>query len=218
MINLEQARNNMLKHQCRAEGVLDEQVLGVMRRVPREDFVPAAYRSLAFADCNIPLGYGQVMLRPKEEGLLLQALQLKQDDKVLEVGTGSGYFTALLATMAAEVHSVDRIAEFVEQAKQKLAKRGISNAYLHVGDAANGWDNQAPYTAVAITGSLPVLPQRFRQSITVGGRIVAILGKEPVMRAYLITRTGEETWVEKAMFETWLPPLLTSQQPEPFQF
>ncbi|MDR9437664.1 MAG: protein-L-isoaspartate O-methyltransferase, partial [Thiohalophilus sp.] len=157
-MNFEQARLNMIEQQIRPWEVLDQQVLDLLIEVPREDFVPPEFRKLAFTDMNIPLGHDEVMMSPKFEARMLQGLTVRPDDTILEVGTGSGYVTALLARLGKHVYSVDLHGDFVEAAQAKLNAHNIHNVTLDVGDAAHGWDKHAPYDVICITGSLPILP------------------------------------------------------------
>jgi protein-L-isoaspartate(D-aspartate) O-methyltransferase len=217
-MNLAQARHNMIEQQIRPWDVLDQRVLELIDGLPRDKFVPTAYLKLAYADINVPLNHGQVMMPPKVEARMLQALDIKPSDIILEVGTGSGYVTALLAHSGKHVYSVDVYPDFVESAGRKLAELDISNVTLESGDAVNGWDGHAPYDVIAITGSLPVLPDSFLQSLKIGGRLFVVTGQEPVMEAYLITRTAEQGWVRQALFETVLPPLVNAPQPQRFIF
>lgn len=206
-MNLEQARHNMIEQQIRPWEVLDQRLLELLPQVPREEFVPPRYRKLAFADIEIPLGHGEVMLQPKLEARLLQSLALRPDDRVLEVGTGSGYVTALLAHLARHVLSVELHDELLEQARQRLVRFGISNVTLTQGDAAAGWKVGGPFDAILLTGSVPELPDAFRQELTIGGRLVAVVGSAPIMQVVLVTRLGEHEWSEEALFETMAPPL-----------
>jgi protein-L-isoaspartate(D-aspartate) O-methyltransferase len=215
-MNLDQARFNMIEQQIRPWEVLDQRVLELLSTVPREDFVPEVYRNLAFADINIPLGEGQVMMSPKVEARILQALNLQDDETVLEVGTGSGYVTALLANLAKQVISVDINPDTTRRAGEKLTAHGISNVTLETGDAARGWDAHAPYEVILITGSLPVLPDSFKQALSIGGRLLAIVGDSPVMGVQLITRVGDDEWAQETLFETDLPALINAPQPERF--
>ena len=217
-MNMAQARHNMIEQQIRPWDVLDQRVLELIDGLPRDKFVPMAYLKLAYADINIPLNHGQVMMPPKIEARMLQALNIKSSDIILEVGTGSGYVTALLARSGKHVYSVDVYPDFVESAGRKLAELGISNVTLESGDAVNGWDSHAPYDVIAITGSLPALPDTFLQSLKIGGRLFVITGQEPVMEAYLITRNAEQSWVKQPLFETVLPPLVNASQPQRFVF
>jgi protein-L-isoaspartate(D-aspartate) O-methyltransferase len=217
-MNMAQARHNMIEQQIRPWDVLDQRVLELIDGLPRDKFVPTAYLKLAYADINIPLNHGQVMMPPKVEARMLQALNIKNTDTILEVGTGSGYVTALLARSGKHVYSVDVYPDFIESTGRKLAELDISNVTLESGDAVNGWDNHAPYDVIAITGSLPVLPDSFLQSLKIGGRLFVVTGQAPVMEAYLITRTAEQGWVKQALFETVLPPLVNAPQPQRFIF
>ena len=216
-INIEQARFNMIEQQIRPWEVLDQRVLDVMTRTPREDFAPSRYRNLAFADVAIPLGHGQVMMRPNVEGRLLQALNPKSADTILEVGTGSGYLTACLAGLGGRVVSVDIFPEFTAAAEHKLNAHGVDNVTLYSGDAAQGWGDYR-YDVIALTGSLPVLPERWRQQLVIGGRLFVIIGQDPIMEALLITRLGQQEWTEESLFETQLPPLLNVEKPGRFEF
>lgn len=219
-MNYEQARFNMVEQQIRPWEVLDQQVLQIILHTPREDYVPAAYHSLAFADTNIPLGQGQVMMIPSVEGRLLQALALQKTDKVLEIGTGSGYVTACLAGLAGHVESVDIFPEFTDSAAKKLAAHGVSNVNLVSGDAAEGWNSGTQYDAIAITGSMPVIPESYKKALTVNGRLFVIVGDTsmPIMSACLITRVTENQWVQESLFETSIPSLLNAKKLRTFVF
>ena len=179
---------------------------------------PEAYRELAYADINIPLGNGEQMMKPIMEARLLQALDVQPTDKVLEIGTGSGYLTALLARLGQHVDSVDINPEFQTQAQAHLDAQGIGNVSLQEGDAARGWEQNGPYDVIAITGSLPILPESFQQQLAVNGRMAVITGSGPVMEMLLITRTGAEQWDTKSLFETDFPPLRGAEQPQAFVF
>jgi protein-L-isoaspartate(D-aspartate) O-methyltransferase len=215
-MNIEQARFNMIEQQIRPWEVLDQRVLDLMSDVPREEFVPTGYRQLAFADFSIPLAHDQVMMAPKLEGRLLQALMLQPSDTVLEIGTGSGYLTALLAKLARHVDSVDVFEGLVGEAENKLKALNINNISLNVGDAANGWNTDMRYDAIVFTGSMPVLKSHFLEQLNEGGCLFAIVGKEPVMQAQLINRMSENEFETEILFETSLPPLVDSSEYEPF--
>ena len=217
-LNLAEARHNMIEQQIRPWDVLDQRVLELIAALPREDFVPAGYLSLAYADINIPLEHGQTMMAPKVEARMVQALELKPRDTVLEIGTGSGYVTALLGKSCKHVYSVDIYADFVHRAAHKLTGHGITNVTLENGDAANGWGAHQPYDAIAVTGSLPILPEQLRSQLKVGGRLFVVTGDEPVMSAQLITRVSEDGWSQRTLFETVLPALVNAQQPPRFVF
>jgi protein-L-isoaspartate(D-aspartate) O-methyltransferase len=187
--------------------------------MPRDEFVPAACRNLAYADTKIPLGEpDQCMMPPNVEARMLQALQVRATDQVLEIGTGSGYLTALLAKTGNHVVSVEIDAALSKAAAAKLEAHGISNVTLEVGDAANGWEAQAPYDAIAVTGSLPVLPKDLQYSLRPGGRLFAIVGEAPVMEAVLITRLGNGDFRYDDLFETSIPPLRNAAEPDHFTF
>jgi protein-L-isoaspartate(D-aspartate) O-methyltransferase len=215
-IDIEQARFNMIEQQVRPWDVLDQRVLDVMSATPREDFVPERYRSLAFADINIPLGHDQVMMAPKTEGRLLQVLDVQAGDSILEIGTGSGYLTACLSRLGNHVTSVEIFPEFREAAAAKLAAHGCRNVTLRDADAANGIDSDTRYDVIAVTGSLPLLHRQFHDNLVIGGRLFVIAGVPPVMEALLITRIDERNWSRESLFETSLPPLLHAEQPQQF--
>lgn len=217
-MDLEQARRNMITQQARAWGVLNNDILQLLNDVPREVFVPEAYKTVAFADAPLPLGHGQTMWTPKEEARLLQALAIKPTDTVLEIGTGSAYVTALLASSAQQVHSVDIFPEFITQAQFKLARLNIHNVSLYCGNAAQGWPEAAPYDVIVMTGSAPILPAEILQQLAVHGRLFAIIGTAPIMMAQLLIRQAEHSWQTESLFETMVPPLYHAQQPPTFNF
>ncbi len=206
-VDTKQARFNMVEQQVRPWDVLDPQVLNLISEVPREDFVPTAYRNLAFADINIPLAHDQEMMSPKLEGRIVQSLRLTPKDSVLEIGTGSGYMTALLAKSAKHVDSVDIYEDFVTEVASKLNALNIHNVSIKTGDAINGWNLSTRYDAIVLTGSVTLLKPHFQEQLNEGGRLLAIVGDEPIMQAHLITRIAGDFYTE-ALFETLLPPLL----------
>lgn len=216
--DMERARFNMIEQQIRPWDVLDPRVLSLIGESSREDYVPELYRSLAFADMNIPIGHGQVMMAPKLEARLLQALDIEPTDTILEIGTGSGYLTSLLAKLGKHVYSVEINPELKQEAKKKLGAHNITNVTLEVGDGARGWDAHKPYDVIVVTGSLPVLPDTFREALAIKGRLFAIVGKSPVMEARLIRRLGERNWTESSLFETELPALANAEEPPKFVF
>ncbi len=217
-MNLEQARYNMIESQIRTWEVLDQTVLDTLFAVKREDYVPERYRPLAFADMEIPLGHGEAMLAPKLEGRMLQELTLKSTDRVLEVGTGSGHMTALLAALAAHVCSVELHADLSESAASNLARHDVRNLTLEVGDAGRGWSRRAPYDVIVLTGSVPLLPRDLVAQLNAGGRLLAVVGEPPVMTARLVTRLADGAWNEVGLFETCIAPLHNVPQPERFVF
>ena len=217
-MNFAAARKHMLESQVRTWDVTDARVLDLLAQTPRQEFVPERYRNLAFADINIPLDHGQVMMSPMLEARLLQVLDIQVRDKILEIGTGSGYFTWLLAKLGGHVHSVEIDAEFSAAAAAKLATHGIRNATLETGDATRGWDRHAPYDAIIITGSTPILPEAFQRSLALGGRLVAVVGAPPAMEARLTKRIDVESFSQQLLFETYLPPLQNAVAPARFVF
>lgn len=216
VLNFEEARHNMVVQQIQPWNVRDDKVLELIRRLPREDFVPAQYREHAFTDMYIPLGNGQEMMSPKLEAYILQALQVQDKDKVLEVGTGSGYVTGLLASQARHVISVDIDADIQKKAEETLNAHQITNVTFEVGDAALGWDAHKPYDIIVITGSIPVLPENFQRNLNVGGRLIAIVGDAPAMELIMITRETENEWSHKVLLETSIPALINAVEPERF--
>lgn len=214
----ELARFNMIEQQVRTWEVLDPVVLDLLALVPREAFVAEAYQGLAFADIELPIGHGQTMLSPKLEGRILQALDIQKTDKVLEIGTGCGYFTALLASLAQQVVSVEINAELSQLAAKNLAQQKLTNVTLEVGDAASGWDVHAPYNVIVYTGSLPIEPTGLRKNLAIGGSLFVVLGEAPVMQATLIRRVSETGYQQDVLFETCLPELINAKQPQRFEF
>jgi protein-L-isoaspartate(D-aspartate) O-methyltransferase len=217
-IDVERARFNMVEQQIRPAEVLDQRVLDLLFQVKREDYVPPEHRALAFIDMEIPIGRGERMLPPRLEARLLQELAPKETDRVLEIGTGSGYMTALLANLSAHVYSVDIHSDFTRSAAAKLAAHGIRNVTLETGDAARGWDKHGPYDAIIVTGSTPILPDGYKTSLKTGGKLLAVVGEPPVMEARLITNVGAGAYNTVGLFETCIPPLKNALQPERFVF
>jgi protein-L-isoaspartate(D-aspartate) O-methyltransferase len=216
--NIEAARHNMVVSQIRTWDVFDDRILELLSRAPRQNFVPAALRNLAFADMQLPLGDGEVMMAPLVEARFLQELAIKPTDTVLEIGTGSGYVTWLLSQLAARVHSVEIRGEFTQRASEKLAAHGATNVELEIGDGARGWPKSGPYDAIFVTGSLPVLPDDFKKQLKVGGRLAVIVGDAPVMDARLIMRLTEQSYDSRSLFETVIPPLRNAPAPDRFVF
>jgi protein-L-isoaspartate(D-aspartate) O-methyltransferase len=217
MFDVQFARRQMIDQQVRAWEVLDLRVLEAMERVPREEFAPAAYRELAFADTSVPLGHGQVMLAPKVEGRILQALEIQPQDDVLEVGTGSGYLAACLAQLARTVRTIDLFPDFVAAATATLQRAGVHNVTAAVADAMQLAERDR-YDAIAVTGSLPVYEPRFQQALRVGGRLFIAVGAGPMVEALRITRTGPSEFVRESLFETGIPPLIHAPEPARFRF
>lgn len=217
-MNFDQARQNMVENQVRPWEVLDGRVLDVLRHVRREDFVPAAHRQLAFADLNLPLGHGEVMMKPVVEGRVLQALALKPEDSVLEIGTGSGFLTACLANLAAQVTSVDVHADFTATASQRLQAAGITNVQLQTGEAVNDWQPQGTFDAVIVTGAVYRIPDRFLGWLKPGGRLLVVRGESPVQQVLVLTHEGNDRYREESLFETDLPYLAHAEPPRRFVF
>jgi protein-L-isoaspartate(D-aspartate) O-methyltransferase len=217
-MNIEQARFNMVENQIRPWEVLDQQVLDLLYLVKREDFVPAAYRMLAFSDMEIPIGQGEHMWQPKMEARVLQELAIKPTDQVLEIGTGSGYFAALLARRAQHVHSVEIHPELKASGEANLRRAGVANVTVELGDGASGWTQHASCDVIVLTGSTPVLPQQFLQQMKAGARLFAVVGNPPVMAARLITCTGDGVYNSIDLFETSIAPLANAPAGERFSF
>lgn len=217
-MDLEQTRFNMVAQQIRTWYVLDDNVLDLLYKVKREEFVPADNRAAAFVDMEIPLGYGQVMLTPKMEARILQELHVQKTDKILEVGSGSGYMTALLADRGAHVYSVEIIPELKAMAENNLKAHNITNVTVEQGDAARGWSKHEPYDVIVLTASTPVLPAAFQNSLNPGGRLFAIVGEDPVMEALLITCVAPGEFTTTQLFETSTAALVNAQQPARFSF
>jgi protein-L-isoaspartate(D-aspartate) O-methyltransferase len=214
-MNVELARAQMLGQQIRAWEVLDDRVLKILEETPREDFMPAEYRELAFADTEIPLGHGQYTLAPKIEGRLLQSLQLEPIDEVLEIGTGCAYTTACLARLSRRVVSIDIFEDFIEAARAKVARHDIRNVDLITGDAlALSFSMQ--FDAIAVTASIPELDERFIRLLRPEGRMFIVVGRAPAMEAHRITMHADGNWTGESLFETVIAPLINSERPEPF--
>ena len=217
-MNFEQARTNMVEQQIRTWEVLDQAVLDLLYVVPREDFVPGACRTLAFADMELPIGEGEKMMAPKIEARIVQALAPHKTERVLEVGTGSGYLTALLAHRAAHVHSVEIRPALAAFGRDNLARHGADNVTLETGDAARGWPTRAPYDVIVLTGSTPVLPKALLEQLAPGGRLFAVVGEDPVMVARLTTCSAPGAFRSVELFDTLLAPLANAEQPPRFRF
>jgi len=212
------ARFNMIEQQIRTWEVLDPVVLATLNQVPRENFVAESQRGLAFADIELPIGEGQTMLSPKLEGRILQAVGVKKTDKVLVVGTGSGYLTALLATLAQHVHAVEIYPELSNAAQYRLQAQNIHNVTLYVADGAQGFAAAAPYDVIVFTGSLPERPVAAEKMLNAGGRLFAVIGEQPIMQATLTQRIGEDAYRHETIFETCLPPLENAPRHNQFVF
>lgn len=216
-MDTEFARRQMVEQQVRAWDVLDPDVLETLAKVPREAFVPDAFRELAFADMEIPLGHDEVMMTPTVEGRLLDALDIGPSDKVFEVGTGSGFLTACLATLGAQVHTVDIHEDFLERAAGKLASAGFDNVSFACQDVTQELPDDI-FDAIAVTGSLQHFDPRFVERLAPGGRLFIITGDEPVMEARRVTRSGEREWSSEDLFETRIRRLVNGTPPPAFTF
>ena len=216
-MDYEAARANMIEQQIRPWNVLEMQTLNALGAIRREDFVPAAQHDLAFADVQIPLGNGEVMLEPKVSARMTEALHLKSVDRVLEIGTGTGYLSALLAQIAGHVTSIEIDAEFKSQAERNLGMAGINNIALVLGDGHNGWGEPGQFDAVLVSGSLARIPDSILQSLTDDGRLIGIEGYAPAMQTVLYQKTSGKM-LRTTLFETWAPRLKNAEDKEEFEF
>ena len=217
-MNFEQARFNMIEQQIRPWDVLDPSVLALLAVVKREDFVPAAYRNVAFTDVELPLANGQKMLPPRVEARWMQELQIERHEKVLEIGAGSGYMAALLASRAQRVISMEIQPELARMARANLQQAGIANAEVREGDGAKGLPAEGPFDVILLSGSVHEVPAALLAQLKVGGRLAAIVGHEPVMRATFVRRTGEAAYATEQPWDTVAPRLAGFRQPSRFQF
>ena len=224
-MNYEQARFNMIEQQIRPWNVLDGQILSLLAVVRREDFVPPAHKDLAFADMEVALpphtNPGQCMLAPKVEARILQDLAVHKHEKVLEIGTGSGYMAALLAHRAQQVISLEIEPTLIETARKNLQKAGIANAEVRQGDGANMADAGAlggPFDVIVLSGSVTEVPAALLELLKIGGRLSAIVGTEPVMRATLMTRVSQSAWNTVQSWDTVAPRLQNFPEPSTFAF
>ena len=217
-----QARFNMVEQQVRPWDVLDPRVLNVISNIPRELFVPEQFKQLAYADMRIPLGtyegHSSHMLNPVIEGRILQSLALTEDDTVLQIGTGTGYITACLASLARHVDSVDINPEMIALAQNNLARFEIANVTLSTGDGSRKWEQKQYYDCIAIMGSMPSVPDFYKKALKEGGRMFVITGDAPVMKALLVTRIDKNDWTVEELFETCVDPMIHAEKPEEFIF
>ena len=216
LTNVDVARQNMIENQVRPWEVLDPRVLDVLAAVRREDFVPARYRALAFADIALPIGHGETMMKPTVEGRMLQALSLGADDRVREIGTGSGFVTACLARLAKSVTSVEIHADLADAAQTRIAAAGANNVRVEVADAMKGFSTGERFDAVVVTGAVFAVPDHVRAWVAPKGRLFAIAGESPAMQAMLMTRADETHWREESLFETDLRYLTHAEPPRRF--
>lgn len=217
-MNIEQARFNMIEQQIRTWEVLDTSVLSLLAVVRREDFVPAAYRALAFADTEVPLPGGQSMLEPKVEARLLQELAVHKHERVLEVGAGSGYMAALLGHKAQQVTTLENLPELVRLATQNLKRASIMNVTVRAADGSRGLGAEGPFDVIVLSGSVAEVPQALLAQLKVGGRLSAVVGQLPIMRAVLVTRGSEHGYSSVELFDTVAPRLSGFDEPTRFSF
>lgn len=217
-MNLEQARTNMIDQQIRSWAVLDSHVLDVLREIPREEFVPTRHRKIAFADLRIPLGHGQVMMKPIEQGRLLQALALEDGEKVLEIGTGSGFITACLASMTSSVTSIEILPDLAEQAKANLEARGVKGVVLKTGDALEASFGDGEFDVIAVPASVASIPDQMVRWLRPGGRLFIVRGMAPAMEAMVVTRTESGRLSEQSLFDTDMPRLIGAEDAPSFNF
>jgi len=215
--NIEQARFNMVEQQIRSWEVLDSRVLDVLRDVPREDYVPARYRKLAFADLRLPLSQGQVMMKPLEEGRMLQAMDIQPGQRVLEVGTGSGFVAACLSALGADVLSIDLHQELADSARSRFKRLGVERVEVECEDAL-GFEPTTGFDRVLITASAGEVPARFKEWVGVGGLLFVVRGNSPAMEAVCLQRLDTDRWHADSLFETDLPRLIGAEDQPTFEF
>ncbi|MGH8034067.1 MAG: protein-L-isoaspartate O-methyltransferase family protein [Lysobacterales bacterium] len=217
-MDFERARFNMVEQQVRPWEVLDSRVLDLLERVQREDFVPVRYRKMAFADLSIPLAHDQSMMCPKVEGRMLQSLGIQDDDSVLEIGTGSGFITACLSSLAKRVVSVEIFDDLHEEARLRLQDKYLHKVELFVGDVMRGWQPEQAHDVIVVTGSVPGVPTQFCDWVNPGGRLFVVTGESPAMEAKLLTRVGFSDWRAESLFETDLVRLVNAEPLPEFTF
>lgn len=217
-MNLEQARTNMIDQQIRSWEVLDSRVLDILREIPREEFVPTRHRKIAFSDLRIPLGHGQFMMKPIEQGRLLQGLALAEGEKVLEIGTGSGFLTACLAAMTGNVTSIEMLADIAEQAKANLEARGTEGVDLRTGDVLDARFEDGEFDTIVVTASVASIPEQFVRWLRPGGRLFIVRGRSPAMEALVVTRSDSGRLSEQSLFDTDLPRLIGAEDAPVFNF
>jgi len=217
-MNIEQARFNMIEQQIRPWDVLDQGVLSLLAVVKREDFVPAAYHALAFVDTEVPLPNGHCMLAPKVEARLLQELDVRRHERVLEIGTGSGYMAALLGHKAQQVITLESDPQLAETARANLQRAGVMNVSVRVADGSRGLPDEGPFDVVLLSGSVADVPAQLLAQLKVGGRLAAIVGQQPIMRATLFTRSSEHDFSSVVLFDTVAPRLAGFDEPSRFKF
>jgi protein-L-isoaspartate(D-aspartate) O-methyltransferase len=217
-MNLEQARHNMIEQQIRPWEVIDSRVLNAMTMIPRDAFVAESQQAVAYADTQLPLGEGEVMMEPRVEGRMLQALAPQVGETALEIGTGSGYITALLASLAGSIRSIEMRPDFSEHARTRLSARKLGNFRLEVADVfSSSWDARGQYDVIAVTGAVREVPEKLLHMLAPNGRMFAVIG-ENVQHAVLMTRGADGRYAEESLFETALPYLQAPAHKPAFTF
>jgi len=217
-MNIHIEQNNMIKQQLRTGDVLNEQILALYDIIPRHEFVPSHLKHFAYCDMQIELPHGQRMMTPLEEGLLLQSLNLTGQETILEIGTGTGYLTALLSQLSKKVISVDCFSDFTAEAKQRIIQHECNNVELHTGDASLGWLEKAPYDVIIFSGALEEINESHRLQVTPGGKLFAIVGTAPIMQGRLYQLNHQNAWSVELVFETCLPTLINNSKTDTFIF
>lgn len=217
-MNFEQARIDMIEQQLRTWDVLDAQILNLIRNLPREIFVPRGYQEFSYSDMQVPLTHEQVMLPPREVGRILQSLNVQPHEHVLEIGTGSGYLTALLSKLAEHVTSVEIFPDISDEAQKAWQHFQLTNIKAEIGDASSEWQPHSAFDVICITGALPQLADHWRRQLNIGGRLFVVLGSASLMHATLITRVSHQEWTNQILYETLVPTLINAQQPPEFEF
>lgn len=217
-MSLNTAKMNMMRQQIHTLGNNDINITNILIDLPRENFVSEEMKAIAYADVEIPLGHGEHMFTPRLEAQILNAIQTKKSDKVLEIGTGSGHFTAILARLTDSVVTVDIHEDFSTEAKYRLKKHGIYNVRFCTGNASAGWEIDKQYDLIVVNGALPTLPDTLKKQLTIGGRVFYIFGKKENMEGVVVTRTSETQWLSKSYFDTRVDPIKEATQPEKFTF
>lgn len=213
-MNFDQARFFMVEQQIRPWDVLDQKVLDLFLEVPRHQFVEESKQSLAYSDIELPIGHDEVMMAPKVEAKLLQALDIDETDSVLEIGTGSGFMTALIASLGESVTTVEIHEDLQQVAKERL--KDYNNIEFQIGDASQDWDDGKQYDVIILTGSVATIPTAYKEKLKLGGRLAVISGNSPAMTAQTLTRISEVEWETESLFETDLKPLVNAEAPEVF--
>ena len=217
-MNIENARFNMVEQQVRPWKVFDGKILGVMASLSRENFVSEDLQGLAYSDTQLSLGHNQTMLAPREIARMIQALSLNATDKVLEIGTGNGYSSAILSKLCKKVTSVEIISEFVSHAKLIHKKLGLENVIVEEGDASDGWMSQAPYDAILITAALPALPESLKRNLNAGGRVVSILENNDGLIVALSQLDSNNEWQHEHLFPVESPAMINVEKTNRFEF